>query len=998
VPAHVGSEYYSPKGLRLSEFANVNPGVFAGRYLVERALSAGSTATVHLAREIDSGRLVAIKVLKPELAESFSGERFVREIRLTAKLRHPNIAPLLDAGTHNGQPYFVLPYLDGGTLRDRLERDRQLTQADALEITRKVGSALTYAHLNGIIHRDVKPENILFADNEPLLADFGIARALKDAMGENTTTTGVVVGTPAYMSPEQASGEKHVDARTDVFSLACVVYEMLAGMPAFSGPTSQSVMAQRMTHGPRPLNVYRPTVDKATAEVIEKGLAPAPGDRWQSVDEFVKALDLAYTGSPGTPDSGARPVRSRRRTQLFAGVVAAALALAAGWYAWSPWAGTRGHVALDPHLVVVAPFAIPEPQLAVWREGLAELAASDLDGAGTLRAVSPSVAFRRWRGRSDQTSAAELGFETGAGYAVFGSLLRAGADSVRLSATVVDVAGRSAIGDIELDEDVSRMDHLGDRLTVAVLRTLGKTSPGAEVRLAGAARPTSLPALKAFLQAEHYFRRTAWDSAQIYYQRAVELDTTLALGYLRLSLVISWRSLEGDSLARVYALRAGQFNHGLTPRDSVLIEAEKLRARAIARFLDPEFWQDYSRLMSVLESATQMYPDDRELWYALGEARRDFGGSVRPALEAFDRAIAADSGFAPAYIDPVFLAMAAGGVDAARRYLDHYLSLHPVDVHADGLRLAARLLDPQTSAADASVLLNAASPEVLYHALDAVAYWPDSGEMVIRLARLFASGRRTTVLAFTDSTFTSYQLAIPLAFRGHLREAFKVLGEQPAALARRPGSQYTRAVAIATIVMMGGAPAADAGRFFAQLREGVVERPTGLVLALPWWSARRDAASIRKVAERAESAARTNRSAVERPYLQYLGSAARAYLALAQGDSSGALTRLLALPVAGCMYPYCPFERLVASQLLTARGKYSEAAALLDEIPNLYNPISVLWRLQQARVAEKLGRRDDAVRGYAYVADIWARADADLQPSVREASAALTRLRGGSRR
>ncbi|MGH7524725.1 MAG: serine/threonine-protein kinase, partial [Gemmatimonadales bacterium] len=247
----------------MSGASAVPPTEVADRYTIERELGRGATAVVYLARDRSANRMVALKLLRPELAESLSADRFLREIRLTQQLSHPAIAPVLDSGVVDGVFYCVLDYMDGGTLRDRLERERQLPMADIAAIARAIGAALDYAHCNRIIHRDVKPENILFGGGQACLADFGIARAL-ETVGGPTTSTGVVRGTPAYMSPEQASGEREYDGRSDLYSLACVLYEAIAGMPAFDGPNVQAVLAQRLIHAPRQLHVYRPMI---TAEL-----------------------------------------------------------------------------------------------------------------------------------------------------------------------------------------------------------------------------------------------------------------------------------------------------------------------------------------------------------------------------------------------------------------------------------------------------------------------------------------------------------------------------------------------------------------------------------------------------------------------------------------------------------------------------------------------------------------------------------------------------------
>ena len=214
------------------------------RYTIERELGRGGMATVYLAEDLKHHRHVAIKVLDPELARALGAERFLREVEVTAKLTHPHILTLIDSGEADGFLYYVMPYIEGETLRDRMNREGQLPLDDALEITKEVAAALSYAHSHDLIHRDIKPENVLLSAGEAVVADFGIARAITEAGGENLTETGMSIGTPAYMSPEQASGEQKLDGRSDVYSLGCVLYEMLAGEPPYTGPTAQSIVAK----------------------------------------------------------------------------------------------------------------------------------------------------------------------------------------------------------------------------------------------------------------------------------------------------------------------------------------------------------------------------------------------------------------------------------------------------------------------------------------------------------------------------------------------------------------------------------------------------------------------------------------------------------------------------------------------------------------------------------------------------------------------------------
>ena len=296
------------------------------RYLIERELGRGGMATVYLARDLKHDRLVAVKVLRPDLAAVLGAERFLREIRLTAQLQHPHILNLLDSGEAAGFLFYVMPYVEGETLREWLTREGQLSIEDALRITRDVASALDYAHQRGVIHRDIKPENILLYQGEPMVADFGVALAAASAGRERLTETGLSLGTPAYMSPEQASASPKLDARSDQYSLACVLYEMLAGEPPYTGPTAQAIIAKRFTEPIPHLSTVR-EVPVGLERAITRALARSPADRFPSVSMFAQALIADPTASPTTARGWTRSVR--RKWLLRAAAVSPILAILA---------------------------------------------------------------------------------------------------------------------------------------------------------------------------------------------------------------------------------------------------------------------------------------------------------------------------------------------------------------------------------------------------------------------------------------------------------------------------------------------------------------------------------------------------------------------------------------------------------------------------------------------------------------------------------------------
>jgi len=292
------------------------------RYTLQRELGSGGMATVYLATDVKHRRPVALKVLRPELAAALGPDRFLREIQFTARLNHPHILPLLDSGEAGGCLYYVMPYAEGESLRDRLSREKQLPVEDALQVAREVADALDYAHAHTVVHRDIKPENILVQAHHAVVADFGIAKAISAAGGEKLTATGVTVGTPEYMSPEQAGGRGQLDGRSDIYALGCVLYEMLAGQPPFTGPTVESVVRQHLTATPPAVSAIRSAVPTRVTSAIQRSLAKAPADRYATASQFGQALSLA-------PRS--EVARWRRLTTIVA-IVGAVVVVGLGGY------------------------------------------------------------------------------------------------------------------------------------------------------------------------------------------------------------------------------------------------------------------------------------------------------------------------------------------------------------------------------------------------------------------------------------------------------------------------------------------------------------------------------------------------------------------------------------------------------------------------------------------------------------------------------------------
>ena len=663
--------------------------LLSGRYQVERLLGRGGMASVYLAHDRRQDRRVAVKVLDPELASSITGERFLREIGLASRLAHPNVLPLHDSGEDAGLLYYVMPYVEGETLRARLDRERQLPVREALRIACEVAHALDYAHRQGILHRDVKPENILLADGHAMLADFGIARAIGSAADDRLTATGMALGTPAYMSPEQSTGERTLDARSDVYSLACVLYEALAGEPPFTGVNTQSVIAKRLGGSPPRIRTVRPSVPEAVELALLHAMDRTPADRFGSAREFADALAACETGS-----SAASPVRPRRARRAWTGaaVLLAVSIAATGW-----WARTRAVEPSAVPTVAVLPLTnqSPDPDYAYLADGLTDAVIGDLTRTPGIRVVSrgsvtrfgggmasmsqpagamPPPATRMSPSAAATASApartvsmgsatmgapratagadepmrsgavampmgarpplAEMARQLHADLVFDGTLSRSG-DSVRVVASLVRAASREALWRGSYTHHVHDLLGLQRDLVATIVRTIGGGSTDAAVL---SSRPRSyLPAAhEAYLKGEYFQAHWKLPQAVAEFERAVELDSTHAPAQAGLSRAYYFLSFFGQLPPSVAAAGMRRAATAALAQDSLLADAHA--QMALVKMLQEWDWPGAER---EFRRALELSPDDAQI-------RHDYAhfllaqGRQRESAEQTRRALALD--------------------------------------------------------------------------------------------------------------------------------------------------------------------------------------------------------------------------------------------------------------------------------------------------------------------------------------------------------------------
>jgi serine/threonine-protein kinase len=983
----------------------------AGRYRIDRKLGEGGMSVVFLARDMRHDRPVAVKMLRPELTAAIGSDRFLREIRIIAGLQHPHILPLHDSGDAGGSLYYVMPFVAGESLRARLARGGALPPAEALRIAREVASALDYAHAHGVIHRDIKPENILLTGQHAIVADFGIARAVDVAGGATATATGVVVGTPAYMSPEQAAGEP-VDARSDQYSLACVVYEMLSGAAPFAGTTPRELMARHAIEPVPPLGSVRPDLPPILSDALARALEKYPAARYHSAGSMIAAMEGTATPAGLTL---AAPAAARKRPGRGHTLAALAIlvALAAAVVTWTlrrraPDAAAPAPAAGAATAVAVLPFAVSGSDTLGLSEGLVGLLGTKLDGAGDLRAVDSrallSHVAQERSARVGPEQASVIARHFGAGLYVLGDVVQI-PGRLRLSAAMYAPGRGDAVARAEAEGDVARLFELVDQLTAKLLAGYS----GRESRVSGIAAVTtaSLPALKAYLEGEAALRGARFDQAIEGFRRAIAADSTFALAWYRLSVAAEW--LTRDDLVASAAERAAQLADRLPERERRLLEARRAGRRGA-------FDDALRRYQSIIAA----YPEDLEAWIQLGELQFHFGPwrarSVTEARPAWERVLSLDPGEVAARVHLARIAAferRTGEVDSlVRQILAHSGSpdaapgtrseeLEMVALRAFAVGDTAgqrRVLGEMERASDLTLMLSA---------WEAASFARDVPG-AIAIARVLTTPQRS-MPARAAGLLTVGMLE---AARGRLGEARRQLALSEATDPSRARS----ALALLSVAPFVTTPPAELRRLRTMIMSARPPEPDETRAGLSVYFQRASHAQDQRsriylsgiLSARLGDRGQAARDAAELDVLARSDSSSmaadfargvRAELALMGEDVAGALREVEGLRhetyyVTAFAFPELSQarERFLRGELLIKLGRVEEALPWFGSFAE-FSPYDMLYSAiglkRRGELLDSLGRKPEAAAAYREFLTLWQDADPELQPIVREVRAAL---------
>jgi serine/threonine-protein kinase len=661
-------------------------------FTIERELGGGGMSQVFLAQERALDRRVVVKVLHPELA-GVNVDRFRREIQVVAQLQHPHIVPVLAAGEAKGILYFTMPYIDGESLRSWLLRESRLSVDDAVRVLHDVADALAYAHERGVVHRDIKPDNVLVSHRHAMVTDFGVAKALtvaarggaahpRVATGVNTTGSGLAIGTPAYMAPEQAAGDPSTDHRADIYAFGVLAYELLAGRAPFTGRPPSEILAAHIAEPPERIETIRPDIPQGLAQLVMGCLAKKPDDRPQTAAAVRGAIEALATPGAGTVITTS--VRRRRAARRAVGTtVGLALAVVLGAVAYSRRAHARPTI--DENLVAVAPFRVVsrDASLRYLREGMLDLVSAKLTGNAGPRSADPRSLLTAWR-RAAGADSADLPRERaldvaetlGAGQLLIGDV-SGDSTHITLRAMLVRVADGRARSPAQVAGNPDSLPKLVDQLTAQLLAT----DAGEEDRL-GTLTSTSLPALRSFLNGQWLYRRGRYREAAQAYATAVELDTTFALAALRLASASNWFGVPEMRATGLRLAWAGRDRLG--PRDRALLEETAGPNYPAA--------SSYLEILKAKEHYVDVAPDRADAWFELGDGLFHFGAVVgyvdadARAADALRRALALDSTYAPAAEHLLLIEAHHGDTSAVRKLGSHFLAIDPASENADGVR------------------------------------------------------------------------------------------------------------------------------------------------------------------------------------------------------------------------------------------------------------------------------------------------------------------------
>jgi len=622
----------------------------AGRYTVQREIGRGGMATVYLAQDQKHSRPVAVKILHPHLAANLGPDRFLREIQIAARLSHPHILTLIDSGEADGLLYYIMPFVQGESLRDRMTQAGRVAVDEALQITRHVASALSYAHNQGVVHRDIKPENIMLHEGEAMVTDFGIAKAVSAAGSENLTQTGSTVGTPAYMSPEQASGENELDGRSDLYSLGCVLYEMLTGVPPFTGSNPQAIIVKRFTETAAPLRARCPDLAEPIERAVLKALERHPANRYASALDFAQALALpGMTPTPPgpSPTTVLTPPSNRAAKS-----------------------------------VAVLPFAdmSPEHDQEYFTDGIAEEIINALSKIQALRVASRSSAFA-FKGK--HLDIREVGEKLGVSTVLEGSVRKAG-NRLRITAQLVNVTDGYHLWSDRYDRQLEDVFAVQDEIAENIVKALRVVLSENEKRAIEQARPENVQAYEYYLRGRqfvHQYREKSLQFARRMFQRAIEVDPNFARAYAGLadisSMLYQWWDASDANLSQ--AETASRKALDLAPG---LAEAHASRGFALTltkRYADAE---------QAFDTALKLDPTLYEAYYFY--ARTCFQqGKLEQAAKLFEKAseVRPEEFQAQALCSVVYagLGRPADEEKARRRTLEKiakHLELNPDDARA----------------------------------------------------------------------------------------------------------------------------------------------------------------------------------------------------------------------------------------------------------------------------------------------------------------------------